>query len=213
MTSPEGSPERPAHSLSTTRIEAFSDGVFAIATTLLVLEVVVPHVGRRGDLFAALLELWPSYLSYLVSFLTIGVMWLNHHFLLSMFARVDRTLLLLNLGLLAVIAFVPFPTGVLAEYLVDGTRSQLFAAAALYGVTLILVTVMFLLLWVHVLRSSANLEDPAAAHPIARRALVFSAVAGGAYLLAVAISALVPQLSIVLFAAVTGLFAVGRLAR
>ncbi|QWT24226.1 DUF1211 domain-containing protein [Subtercola sp. PAMC28395] len=203
----------PIGSVSTSRVEAFSDGVFAIATTLLILEITVPRVGEEGDLFAALFALWPSYVSYLVSFLTIGVMWINHHFLIGLFARVDRPLLFLNLGLLAVVAFIPFPTGVLAEYLVDGTTAQLYAATALYGVTMVLLTTMFLLLWLHVRRSGSILKSAEAAHPVAKRAIVFCVIAAAAYLAAIGIAAVVPVVSLVLFTAVAALFAVGRLAR
>ncbi|UFS59381.1 TMEM175 family protein [Subtercola endophyticus] len=204
---------QPLGAVSTSRVEAFSDGVFAIATTLLILEIAVPHVGEKGDLFRALFDLWPSYVSYAVSFVTIGLMWINHHYLIGLFARVDRPLLFLNLGLLAVIAFIPFPTGVLAEYLVDGDQQQLFAAATLYGVTMIGVSGFFLLLWMHVRRATGSLKNPAAAVPAAGRAIVFCLCALAAYLIAIAVGALAPVVSLVLFAAVASLFALGRYSR
>jgi len=205
--------ERSLGSVSTSRVEAFSDGVFAIATTLLILGITIPKVGETGDLFSALFALWPSYVSYLVSFLTIGVMWLNHHFLVGMFARVDRTLLMLNLCLLAVIAFVPFPTGVLAEYMVAGTPQQLFVAAALYGSTMLLVTSIFVLLWLHVRRATVVLKNAALSRPIATRAVVFAGFSTVAYLIAIGIGAFAPAVSLILFAAVAVLFAFGRLTR
>ena len=128
----------------TARVEAFSDGVFAIAITLLIIEVHVPareHAEALGD---ALLHLWPSYLGYLTSFLTIGVMWINHHYVFSLIDRVDRTMLLLNTTLLLMIAFVPFPTAVLAQFIeTDGAR----AAAVLYGATLTLTAINFFAWW------------------------------------------------------------------
>jgi uncharacterized membrane protein len=128
----------------TNRIEAFSDGVFAIAITLLIIEVHVPGRGHAESLGEELLHLWPSYLGYLTSFLTIGVMWINHHYVFSLIDRVDRTMLLLNTTLLLMIAFVPFPTAVLAQFIeTDGAR----AAAVLYGATLTITAVNYFAWW------------------------------------------------------------------
>jgi uncharacterized membrane protein len=128
----------------TARLEAFSDGVFAIAITLLIIEVHVPSHEHAEILGHELLRLWPSYLGYLTSFLTIGVMWINHHYVFELIARVDRTMLLLNTLLLMMIAFVPFPTAVLAQFVeTDGAR----AAAFLYGATLTLTALAFLAWW------------------------------------------------------------------
>src|SRR6266568_6692942 len=118
--------------MDTGRVEAFSDGVFAIAITLLILIIEPPKSGV--NLGHELLRLWPSYLAYAASFLTIGIMWVNHHTIFRHFARVDRPLLLLNILLLMLIAFVPFPTRVVAEHaLTTGDRK---AAALLYGITM-----------------------------------------------------------------------------
>ncbi len=105
----------------TTRLEAFSDGVFAIAITLLILEIKVPAGPETQDhgLWRALLERWPSYVGYVISFATIGIMWVNHHALFKYIRRVDRALLLANLLLLMTISFLPYPTAVLAEHLSD----------------------------------------------------------------------------------------------
>src|SRR5436309_14245655 len=118
--------------METNRVEAFSDGVFAIAITLLILTISVPSHGEH--LGHELIDLWPSYVAYAVSFLTIGIMWVNHHTLFRNFARVDRPLLLLNILLLMLIAFVPFPTRVAAEFVhSEGNRRE---AAFLYGLTM-----------------------------------------------------------------------------
>ena len=128
----------------TARIEAFSDGVFAIAITLLIIEIHVPSRQHAETLGHELLRIWPSYVGYLTSFLTIGVMWINHHHVFSFIARADRTMLLLNTLLLMLIAFVPFPTAVLAQFVeTSGAR----AAAALYGATLTATAVLFFLWW------------------------------------------------------------------
>ena len=128
----------------TARLEAFSDGVFAIAVTLLILEIHVPAREHAETLGHELLRIWPSYLGYLTSFLTIGVMWINHHYVFELIARIDRTMLLLNTLLLMLIAFVPFPTAVLAEFIeTGGARS----AAVLYGATLTLTAMTYFAWW------------------------------------------------------------------
>src|ERR1700759_3063446 len=124
--------------METSRLEAFADGVFAIAATLLILDVTVKAKGDQ--LGSALLHAWPEYAAYAVSFVTIGIMWVNHHATLTVIERVDRTFLFLNVGLLASIAFVPFPTRLVAEHLRDvGLR----AAAVAYGITLTATAVFF----------------------------------------------------------------------
>jgi uncharacterized membrane protein len=128
----------------TARIEAFSDGVFAIAITLLIIEVHVPAHRHADTLGHELLAAWPSYFGYLTSFLTIGVMWLNHHHVFTLLDRYDHTHMLLNLVLLLLIAFLPFPTAVLARFIgTDGAQ----AAVALYGGTLVLVAMAFFFWW------------------------------------------------------------------
>ena len=126
------------------RLEAFSDGVFAIAITLLVLEIVVPHLEEPGELGQALLDLWPSYVAYATSFLTIGIMWINHHTVFRQLGEVDHRFLFINLGLLMCISFVPFPTTLLADYAWGGDGT---AAALAYGITLTITAILFNMLW------------------------------------------------------------------
>jgi uncharacterized membrane protein len=118
--------------VSKTRVEAFSDGVFAIAITLLVLTVAQPHSYR--DLAHELGRQWPSLAAYIVSFAVIGIMWINHHSVFTHLGQVDRGLLYFNLLLLMTIAFLPYPTGVLGQALAkeQGTRT----AAVVYGVVM-----------------------------------------------------------------------------
>jgi uncharacterized membrane protein len=127
----------------TSRIEAFSDGVFAIAITLLILEIRLPP----GPLGPALLSLWPSYVAFLASFLTIGVMWINHHRLFTLISKADDALLGLNLLLLLGITFVPFPTAVLAEHIRSGDART---AAMFYNGTFIVIAIVFNVLWRYV---------------------------------------------------------------
>jgi len=126
--------------MTTTRLEAFSDGVLAIAITLLVIEIRPPEVHEGESLARALWGLWPSYLAYLVSFLTIGVIWLNHHGIFQQVARVDGPLLVLNLLLWT--ALIPFPTAVVADNLAAGGEAAR-TAAALYSGVLLLMGVAF----------------------------------------------------------------------
>jgi uncharacterized membrane protein len=125
-----------------TRLEAFSDGVLAIAITLLVIEIRPPEVHEGERLTHALWAQWPSYVAYLVSFLTIGVIWLNHHRVFERVVRVDGPLLVLNLNLLLWTALIPFPTAVVAEYL-GGAGEAARTAAALYCGVLLLMGLAF----------------------------------------------------------------------
>jgi uncharacterized membrane protein len=127
----------------TTRIEAFSDGMFAIAITLLILEVKIPAAGQ-GHLAEALLRQWPSYLAFFLSFAYIGIMWMNHHRMFTHIRRSNDTLLVLNLLLLLGVTAVPFPTAVLAAHL--GTPGQR-TAALLYNGVFIVIAVFFNVLW------------------------------------------------------------------
>ena len=129
--------------MDTNRLEAFSDGVFAIAITLLILEIKVPPPSTA--LGAELLGLWPSYLAYIVSFLVIGAIWINHHAMFQHIVRVDGTLLLLNVLHLMLIAFLPFPTAVLAEAFHRGTDEPI--AAAFYGGILTVIGIFVNAMW------------------------------------------------------------------
>src|SRR5437016_1319560 len=118
------------------RLEAFSDGVFAIVITLLAFDLRPPTPKPGVSLASALGHMWPAYLAYVVGFLQIGVMWLNHHRIFQQVQGVDGTLLVLNLNLLLWVALVPFPTAVVADYLRMGgndasTAMVLFSAVLL----------------------------------------------------------------------------------
>jgi len=126
----------------TARLEAFSDGVFAIAVTLLVLELKLPE--GTGGLGRRLLEQWPSYAAYVTSFATIGIMWLNHHRLFTLVRRVDHWLPVLNGMLLLGVSVVPFPTNLVAAYLGHpGER----VAVSVYGGTFVYIAIAFNALW------------------------------------------------------------------
>jgi uncharacterized membrane protein len=142
-------------SSETARVEAFSDGVFAIAITLLILNLKVPS-GPAGHLGMALARQWPTYAAFLISFGFIGIMWVNHHRLFNHIRRSDNRLLFLNLLLLLAVTVVPFPTALLAAHY--GTADRTMAAAVFNG-TYVALAVFFNVLWHHAVR--AGLLDAA----------------------------------------------------
>jgi uncharacterized membrane protein len=140
----------------TQRVEAFSDGVFAIAITLLVLELRAPSAGS-SPLASLLIRQWPSYVAFLVSFAFIGIMWINHHRLFTHIRRSDDALLVLNLLLLLGVVAVPFPTAVLAANLGQpGERT----ATLLFNGTYVLIAIAFNVLWRYASSSTRRLLGP-----------------------------------------------------
>jgi uncharacterized membrane protein len=126
----------------TERILAFSDGVFAIAITLLILDIGLPRV--KHGLLSALGKQWPAYLSYALSFLIVGIVWSNHHRIFRLIARSDHTFLIINVVFLLWVAFIPFPTALLSEYLLTSEAST---AMAIYAATFLAGAMLFNLLW------------------------------------------------------------------
>jgi uncharacterized membrane protein len=148
--------EEPAALLTTSRVEAFSDGVIAIAATLLVLELHVPEPGQ--DIWNAVGHQLPSLAAYVVSFLTILILWVNHHALFHAVARVDRPLLFLNGLLLLLISFLNYPTATLGRALESGGFER--SAAVLYALSFMLTSACFTALWAY-LRAHPELLAPA----------------------------------------------------
>ena len=165
----------------TARVEAFSDGVFAIAITLLILEIVVkaPHEPlASGALQAELLHLWPSYLAYLASFLTIGVMWLNHHRLFTLIVKNDDGLGAFNLLLLLGVTWIPFPTALLASQLLSPGRR---VAAIVYAVSFFAIAIVFNLIWRYAVRSrlvDEHLDVPAITRQYAAGPILYAILIG-----------------------------------
>ena len=138
-TNPRGGPR-----WTTARTEAFSDGVFAIAITLLVLELSVPE-DEFDNLWAGIAEQWPSYLGYATSYLTIGGIWLSHHALFGRLQFVDRRIMRLNLLLLMAVSFLPFPTRLVAEAITSTDAER--AAVVFYGAVLLVISLLVAVLW------------------------------------------------------------------
>jgi uncharacterized membrane protein len=177
------------------RLEAFADGIFAVAATLLILNIAVDETKPLGP---ELLGHWISYAAYAISFLTIGIIWANHHTVMHQIAHVDRTFLIINVLFLLVIAFIPFPTRLLA--LDIGRADSAEAAALAYGVTLTLTAVLFNVLWRYAAYGDRLIRhdaDRRAVEGISRSYILGPLVYSGATLVAV----LSPIASAVLYAA------------
>ena len=185
--------------MSPSRLETFADGVFAIAATLLILNVDAQVSNGSGPIGKRLLEIWPSYIGYAVSFVTIGIIWSNHHTVMNQLARVDRTFLMLNVFLLLCVAFLPFPTRLVAEHLRD--RHDLEPAALAYGATMTVMSISYISLWLYAIRGNRLLRadsNPRTVSGITRSYLPGSPL----YLTATLIALASPLASVALFGAI-----------
>jgi uncharacterized membrane protein len=129
------------------RSESFSDGVFAVAITVLIFNLL--PIGEDHLSYGVLGHAWPQYVAYVVSFLTIGIMWMNHHTMLALVNRVDRALLGFNLFLLMGVVAIPFPTALVATHL-TGPSSQGSAAAVIYGLIMIAISIGYASTWIYI---------------------------------------------------------------
>ncbi len=183
------------------RAEAFSDGVFAIAVTLLVLDLHVPDV--RSGLLDALGSQWPHYAAYVVSFVTIGIIWVNHHGFFDRLRRVDRPLLFLNLAFLLLVSVLPFPTSILSAYL---QTPQGAVAAAVYSANMAVMGLAFGLMVTYATRRPGLLTQ-SAAEAIGGRFLTRFTLGGPVYVLAAAIAFWDPRVSLAIAAALAVYYA------
>ena len=188
-----------------TRVEAFSDGVFAIALTLLVLEIHVPHLGTSPTghaLILALMQLWPSLLAMVFSFFVVLSMWYTHHDLMHWVRGVDKTFLFANGFLLLIVSFVPFPTAILAEYLNTPART---GAVAFYCTTFFFVAVAHYIFLQAIVANRRLLHDHVPAERIAavQRAYSFGPFA---YILLLLLSLRYAYLALALTFAMWGLW-------
>ncbi|HTX00907.1 MAG TPA: TMEM175 family protein [Acidimicrobiales bacterium] len=182
--------------MPTSRLETFSDGVFAIAATLLILDV---HAAGSGRLGTTLLHSWPSYAAYAVSFVTIGIIWINHHTVFAQIERVNHVFLIVNVVFLMLVAFIPFPTALVASHLRGG---GLQAAALVYGANLTSTAVCFNGLWFYASRHGRLLRADAnrrVVSGISRSYLPGPVI----YLVATLVALASPQAAVAMFAAIT----------
>jgi uncharacterized membrane protein len=189
-----------------TRVEAFSDGVFAIAVTLLVLDLHSPS-GERGQFLHELMRQWPSYVAYLAAFLNISAIWISHHDLFTRIHRVDARLICANLLLLMVSSLFPWPASVIAEAIRDGNHSDQVVATVLFATVGLLVPLVWLVLYRCLQRSPYLLragEDVSFTRVASKQALVSVIV----YPIAAALAFVAPVASLVAFVALP-LFFIG----
>ncbi len=177
-------------------MEAFSDGVLAIAVTLLVLDVAIRPPGSPTAQF---LQGWPSYLAYVVSFLTIGAAWIGHHALTDRIKGVDPLFLRLNLLFLLVVSFLPFPTRLVAEAL-DKTTAWQRMAAVVYGLTLLVIRLLGSALSAYARRE--HLREPGPDEPDAQEARTKFRYVVAAYVVTIVLALIVPKVAIVLYFAI-----------
>ena len=178
--------------LTTARITAFSDGVFSIAITLLVLNLQVPAKVLIQDLPGKVFALWPNLLSYILSFVIIGIYWVAHHNMFHYIKRSDRPLLWINILLLMCVAFIPFPAGLLGQYPLQRVSIITYASS-------LIVTNLFLsFLWWYATRNHRLVDediDPHFVHIVNRRNMTAPVV----YAAAIAISFLSVYISLIVF--------------
>jgi uncharacterized membrane protein len=141
------------------RAESFSDGVFAVAITILIFNLL--PIGHEALDYRVLASAWPQYAAYVVSFMTIGIMWTNHHTLFGHIRFIDRPLLVLNLLLLMGIVALPFPTALIAEHLTGPNRSGGQAAAVVYGAVMIMIAFFYNAIWWYLRLHAEALGSPA----------------------------------------------------
>ena len=192
--------------MGTARLNALVDGVFAIAITLLVLELPHPQV-ERGDLAAALLHDWPSYAAYLVAFVTVGLIWIEHHGVAAAIVRINRRLLERSLLFLLTVSLIPWPTALAAEHWPDG-GADATTVAILFAATMLAMGLSITLVWRYLVAHPELLAPTA--HPAlvgaARRALLGSLV----YIVAIGIAFPSPSASFAVDALIAVYFAISR---
>jgi uncharacterized membrane protein len=186
-----------SRTLPLNRLEALIDGVFAIAITLLVIEISVPIVdsARASDLVEALAGQWPSYLAYAVTFFLVGAYWINHHRMFALLRGIDHTFLILNILCLMAIAVIPFPNAVLAEYLTEPELRGV--AAAVYGLAMLVLAVLFNIVWWYAYRRRLFRPevDPAKIRRVLRTYLSGPVI----FVTALVLSLWVPVVSLVIY--------------
>jgi uncharacterized membrane protein len=187
------------------RLESFSDGVIAVAITLLVLGITVPEPGSGQSLGHALLSKWPEYAAYATSFLTIGIIWINHHAMVSRLGQADHSIMILNLLLLMTIVILPFVTNLMATYLRHSQGQAL--AAAVYSGAFLVMSVAFSILNRHILLVKAHMLGEPIPLDLRRRILAKARLGVIPYLVATPLAFVSPYLTLGICAAVAAYYA------
>ncbi|HEV2980961.1 MAG TPA: TMEM175 family protein [Solirubrobacteraceae bacterium] len=191
--------------MSPTRLEAFSDGVIAIAITLLVLDIHVPKTGPGMSLARALGQQWPHYVAYFTSFLTIGIIWINHHAAIRRLGRVDHAVMTLNILLLLTIGLLPFTTALAAEYLKLGHGAHL--AVAIYSGSYLLMSIAFIALNRHILLAKPQLHRVKLSEQECKQILRRNVTGLLPYALATALAVVSPYITLAICGAVAIFYA------
>jgi uncharacterized membrane protein len=193
--------------MGTNRLEAFSDGVIAVAITLLVLAIVPPALDKSAEssLIYELGKDWPHYVAYVISFMTIGIIWINHHAMISRLAQADHSILILNLILLMTIAILPFATDLMATYLPADHGQKL--AAGVYGGAFVVMSVAFSVLNRHILLSRAHMLTSEIPLEQRRRILLRATTGLVPYVIATALAAVSAYLTLAICGALAVFYA------
>ncbi len=185
---------QPSGMISKGRLEAFSDGVIAVAITILVLDLRVPPPSGEGSLAARLGALWPNYLAYVISFVAIGIMWINHHAMLRRLAAVDHSVLVLNLLLLLCIVVLPFTTSLLSTYLAEPHGGHL--AGVVYAGSFLVTSAVFFAMQCHVILRRGHLLHEPVPTGSQRMVLARGAIAVPTYVVAALLALVTPYLTL-----------------
>ena len=191
--------------MSTNRLEAFSDGVIAVAITLLVLDITVPEPSATHSLGHALAQRWPNYAAYAISFITIGIIWINHHVMIGRLREVDHSILMLNLLLLLSIGVLPFATSLMARYLRESAGEHL--AAAVYAGAFLALSLAFISLQIQILLRRPHLLELELSERERRRIVRRTATGLVPYALALVLAPLSPYATLAICAGVAGFYA------
>ena len=191
-------PPAPVGSMSTHRIEALADGVFAIVMTLLVFDLRVPE-GPAAELPATLIALWPKFLGYAISFVLLGIYWVGHRNQFNFIKRADQNFHWLNILFFGAVCLVPFSTGLVSRYPGE------WLVIAIYGANLILIGVCLFLLWTYA-TYRYHLVDPDLPQPVMRLARQRTLLAPAFYVVAIVVGLINPRFSLIIFALVPLLY-------
>lgn len=191
--------------VSTTRLEAFSDGVFAIAITLLILQLKLPQSTIYGNagLKTYLFNLWPEYFAFVLSFLMIGTYWANHHYIFKLYVKTDHLFLILNMLFLMCISFLPFPTAILGQYI--NNLEHKGSSVTFYAIGVFMPAFFWYLIWMYA-SFNRRIVDERLARKFTRYLTTLYSISTFFYLFSIFISFWFPVISVVISILLTFFF-------